>query len=116
MVEFIVKVPVPAATCPDVNDGLRDGDVPESFVPACPVTGVFSIVVVASDTATGILPTVIVIVELLHTSGLTAVLQIVYVVVVEPVNVEFGVKVYWPVTGLMVMVPVLGVNCVMLTV
>ena len=86
-------MPVPAVNPPEVNTGFKDGRAPVSFELASPLTGVFSIVVVASATATGRLPTIMVIVVLLHTIGLTAVLHTVYVVVIDPVYVGFGVKV-----------------------
>jgi hypothetical protein len=70
-------VKVPELGVPDVNDGFKDGLVPESFKLASPLTGVFSMVVVASATAVGAFPTKIDIVVELHTIGLTLVLQIV---------------------------------------
>jgi hypothetical protein len=108
VLEFIVKVPVPVVTGPDVNNGVNDEADPESLFPALPITVVFCMVVVKSVTATGKLPTNMVIVDVLHTIGLTVRLQMVYVVVADPVNKALGVNVYCPVLGLTVSVPVLA--------
>ena len=50
--------------------------------------------------------------EVLHTCGLTEVLQIVYVVTTVPLKAGFGTKVYCPVVGLIVRVPVVGFKAV----
>ncbi len=101
-------MPVPRVTGPQVNTGLNEAAEPESFVPAFPITVVFCMVVLKSATATGKFPTKIVIVDVLHTIGLTVRLQIVYVVVADPVNKALGVNVYCPVAGLIIIVPVLA--------
>ena len=108
---------VPLLGCPVIEN--VPPLVPASFAAAFPVTEEFTIVFVKSFAGIGDGKTLIVMVVLLHCCGFTAVLQTVYVTIVLPVKLGFGVKVYCPVVGLIVIVPVDAdgwVACVDLTI